>query len=151
MNGDYSHRQFGRAFVAMIVAIMFFLAALSVLSGLYIIAPTALAISALVAVLFHSLLVEVDGDALRLSYGIGIVRKRFDMDALRDAYAVRNKWWYGLGIRLTAHGWLYNVSGLDAVEIVRISGKKFRVGTDEPQALVAALKAAMSDRMSDRS
>ena len=75
MNLDYSHRQFGRGFLAMIVAIMFF---------------------------------------------------------------------------LTPHDWLYNVSGLDAVEIVRISGKKFRVGTDEPRALVAALKAAMSDRRSDR-
>jgi len=55
---------------------------------------------------------------------------------------VRNKWWYGLGIRLTPHGWLYNVSGLDAIEIVRRSGKTFRVGTDEPKALAAALRAA---------
>jgi hypothetical protein len=32
---------------------------------------------------------------------------------------------------------------------VRVSGKKFRVGTDEPQALVAALKAAMSCTTTD--
>jgi len=63
---------------------------------------------------------------------------------------VRNKWWYGLGIRLTPHGWLYIVSGLDAVEIVRISGKKFRVGTDEPQALVTALTAALDPKSGER-
>lgn len=134
----------------MIVALMFFLAALYVFLAMYLIVLIALAIFAVLVLLFHTLLVEVDRDALRLTYGVGIIRKSFHMNALRDAYAVRNKWWYGLGIRLTPHGWLYNVSGLDAVEIVRISGKKFRVGTDEPQALVAALKAAMSERVSDR-
>jgi len=148
MNGDYSHRQFGRGFVAMIAAMMFFLATITLLSGVFMIALIALAVSAVLVLLFHSLRVEVDRDALRLSYGIGVVRKRFDLTSLRDAYAVRNKWWYGLGIRLTPHGWLYNVSGLDAVEIVRTSGKKFRVGTDEPQALVTALKAALKDSKS---
>ena len=134
----------------MIVAIMFFLTALYVVLGVLVIAQAALAVLTVLLLLFHSLLVEVDRDALRLTYGIGVVRKHFDMATLGDAYAVRNKWWYGLGIRLTPHGWLYNVSGLDAVEIVRVSGKKFRVGTDEPQALVAALKAAMSDGRSER-
>ena len=145
MNGDYSHRQFGRGFVAMIAAMMFFLATMTLLSGVFMIA---LAVPAVLVLLFHSLRVEVDRNALRLSYGIGVVRKRFDLTSLRDAYAVRNKWWYGLGIRLTPHGWLYNVSGLDAVEIVRTSGKKFRVGTDEPQALVTALTAALKDSKS---
>ncbi len=38
MNGDYNHRQFGRGFLAMIVAIMFFLTALYVLVGVFAIA-----------------------------------------------------------------------------------------------------------------
>ena len=72
-----------------------------------------------------------------------LIRKRFEIAELREAYPVRGKWYYGLGIRLTPHGWLYCVSGLDQVEIVKVSGRKFRVGTDEPAALTAALERAI--------
>ncbi len=54
-----------------------------------------------------------------------------------------NRWYYGWGIRLTPHGRLYNLSGLEAVEVQLNTGKKFRIGTDEPDALVRALRAAI--------
>ena len=53
---------------------------------------------------------------------------------------VRNRWWWGFGIRWTPHGWMWNISGLDAVELTYHNGKKFRIGTDEPEALLEALK-----------
>jgi hypothetical protein len=53
----------------------------------------------------------------------------------------RNRWWYGWGIRLTPHGWLYNVWGLDAVEIRRTNGRTLRVGTDDAAPLVEAIRA----------
>jgi len=56
--------------------------------------------------------------------------------------AVRNKWWNGLGIRKGPGFWLYNVAGLDAVELRLRSGEVRRIGTDDPQGLAAALKAA---------
>ena len=46
----------------------------------------------------------------------------------------------GWGIHLSRFGWLYNVSGFDAVAITLVSGKRFALGTDEPQALLAALR-----------
>jgi len=48
---------------------------------------------------------------------------------------VRNKWYYGWGIRRLERGWMYNVSGLDAVEICMKNGKIYRIGTDEPETL----------------
>jgi hypothetical protein len=36
--------------------------------------------------------------------------------------------------------WLYNVGGLDAVEITLASGRMLRIGSDEPNALAAALQ-----------
>ena len=39
------------------------------------------------------------------------------------------------------NGWLFNVSGLQAVEIFLRSGKKYRIGTDEPERLVEAIRA----------
>ena len=57
---------------------------------------------------------------------------------------VRIRWWYGWGIHLTPFGWLYNVSGLDAVAITLRAGRKFALGTDDPHGLLAALRAAIS-------
>ena len=134
----------------MIAAMGFPLTAFFLWLGMLLIASIVLGVLTVLVALFYTLLVEIDGDEMRLTYGVGILRKRFDIAALGDARIVRNKWWYGLGMRLTPHGWLYTVSGLDAVEIVRLSGVTFRVGTDEPQALVAAVKAAIQASKSER-
>ncbi len=55
------------------------------------------------------------------------------------ARIVRNRWWYGFGIRLIPHGSLWNAWGLDAVELDLATGKVLRIGTDEPEALLAAI------------
>ena len=53
---------------------------------------------------------------------------------------VRNKWWYGLGLRLAPNGaWIFSVWGLDVVELELTSGKKFRIGTNDHNGLLAAL------------
>ena len=59
---------------------------------------------------------------------------------------MRNLWYYGWGIRYTPHGWLFNVSGLDAVELELKNGRTWRVGTDEPVELLAAIQAAAEGR-----
>jgi hypothetical protein len=35
--------------------------------------------------------------------------------------------------------WIYNVSGFDAVEILMKSGKRYRIGTDQPEELVQTI------------
>lgn len=92
---------------------------------------------------FGWLTVWLDGEYLRLRFGLGVWWKKFRLAEIREAYPVRNKWWYGWGIRLTPYGWLYNVAGLDAVEIVLSNGKKVRVGTDEPKTLTEAILQAI--------
>ena len=41
------------------------------------------------------------------------------------------------------HGWLYSVSGFDAVKIVLTNGRTYNVGTDEPTELLTAIQAAI--------
>ena len=77
-------------------------------------------------------------------FGIGIIRKVFDLAGIIDVQTVVNKWYYGWGIRLTPHGWLFNVSGLQAVEITSKSGKKYRIGTDQPEKLAAVVRNNIS-------
>jgi hypothetical protein len=100
-------------------------------------------ILAFVAALFSTLTVQVDREAVRLRFGIGLIRKRFDLTEVRGWRAVRNPWYCGWGIRLVPGvGVLWNVSGYDAVELALADGKRFRIGTDEPQALVTAIATA---------
>jgi hypothetical protein len=94
----------------------------------------------LVAVMFGSLTVSIGDGVLECRFGPGPVRKRFVMKEITGARVVRDPWYYGWGIRLTPQGWLYRVSGLEAVEITLQGGKKYRIGTDRPQELLAAIR-----------
>ena len=40
--------------------------------------------------------------------------------------------------------WIYNVSGFDAVEIIMRNGKIYRIGTNTPGKLEAAIKQAIN-------
>ena len=99
-----------------------------------------LAVLAIVLVLFSSLTVEVDDEALRIAFGPGLVRHAWSLDRVRSR-TVRNPWWYGWGIHLTPGGWLYNVAGFEAVQVVLADGRRRRIGTDDPSGLAAAPEA----------
>ena len=101
-----------------------------------------IAILVAAGLLFHSLTVQVTTAYLSLWYGPGLVRKRWAIEDIVDAQAVRNPWWYGWGIHLTPRGWIYNVSGWEGIEIALANGRRLRIGTDEPGALVVAIEAA---------
>lgn len=93
--------------------------------------------------LFPTLTAVVQGDRVRCFFGIGMIRREIRIAEILAASVVRNPWSYGWGLRLIPGGWLWNVSGLDAVELQLKDGKVFRIGTDEPDALHAAIAGAM--------
>ena len=94
--------------------------------------------------LFSSLTVEVEGEELRHYFGPGFWKKTYLLEEIESIKQVRNSWIFGWGIRITPHGWLYNVSGLDAVQIQLRSGRKFRIGTDDPQGMIDAISQKVS-------
>ena len=98
----------------------------------------------LIAILFGSLSVRVSEQELRWFFGPGLIRKHEQIQDIASCTRVTNKWWWGWGIRFHPFGnWLYNVSGFDAVEISMKSGRKFRLGTDEPAYLEQAINEAI--------
>lgn len=107
--------------------------------------PGFLARLALVGVLgataynFRSLTVEVDDDEIRLQFGDGPIRKAFSLHEVSSAQSVRTTPLQGWGIHWTGQGWLYNIYGLDAVEIQFRDGRRTLIGTDEPDKLAAAI------------
>ena len=137
----YSHAQIGwLILVAMDAAIV----GLVVMAALFHQFPPVvwviLAILALAEANFFCLTVTVDAEKLRLRFGVGLIRFTINLADVASVRVVANPWYAGWGIRYMGDGWLFNVSGLRAVEVELKSGKKYRVGTDEPERLEAALR-----------
>ncbi len=143
MASTYRHTQVGVVTVISILAALAVITWIGFRGGWSPLLFFALATTFGVGILFSSLTVEIGEDAVDCRFGPGLIRKRIAVQDIRGVEAVRNPWYYGWGIHYTPRGWLYNVSGLDAVELTLASGKVFRVGTDEPAALTAALRKAM--------
>ena len=93
-----------------------------------------------VAIIFHSLTVEISDRELRWHFGPGLWSYSLALDEIDRVAIVRNHWWNGFGIRMAPGFRLYNVSGLDAVELRLKSGDIRRIGTDDPQGLAAAIE-----------
>lgn len=97
------------------------------------------AILLLVLVNFYKLDVYVDEEFVGFSMGIGLIRKKFRLSEISSAEITRTSWISGWGIHHVSGGWLYNVNSFDAVELKLKNGRRCLIGTDDPQALQAAV------------
>lgn len=97
----------------------------------------------LLILLFASLTVTVDSASIRLAFGPGLIHRTIQLGDVASAEPFGTKWWYGFGIRLSPHGWLWNVSGLKAVKLTYKNGKAFLIGTDDPEGLTRAINAGL--------
>lgn len=141
----YRHTQVGRVtLIALGAAVVLNLGLLAVFDDLAVrvLLVALVVVFALCALLFSALTVSVDAQHLTARFGPGPIAKRIPLSSIRDAQPVRNPWWYGWGIHLTPHGWLWNVSGFEAVELTLDGGQRIRIGTDEPQVLADVLARA---------
>ena len=141
-NHRYDHTQFGTVLLVCFVVVIATAATVYAVlppdtsrAGLYF----TTAFLAAMWLLFGWLSVRIADDALEVTFGIGLVRKRIPLASITKVEVVRNKWWWGFGIRATPTGWMYNVSGLDAVLLHLDNDKKFRLGTDDADGLAKAL------------
>lgn len=139
----YEHTQYARPWLAAAVG-SFLLGMIAITVSIGEIVPIlivmAVSLVAGSAVLVASrLTVRVFKDRLTATFGWGWPRKTVRFSGVEDVWVVRNRWWYGFGIRVIPGGTLWNVWGLDAVEFRLSSGRVVRIGTDEPQTLLAAV------------
>ena len=91
--------------------------------------------------LFSSLTVAVSDDELRWYFGPGAWKYRLALAEIEAVQIVRNNVLNGFGIRMQPGFRLYNVSGLDAIELRLKTGEIRRIGTDDPAGLFAALRS----------
>ena len=141
----YQHRQF-----AGVILVSLLLSAVGAACLALIVPPRVRWILALVgflfgvfAVLFASLALEITEDWLRWSFGIGLIHREVPLSAIARVEVTETKFIEGWGIHLTGRGWLYNVSGYGAVLVTQKDGKRFMLGSDEPEMLAEALTSAL--------
>ncbi len=107
--------------------------------------PGILARLALVGVLgataytFRSLTVSVDDSNVFIQFGDGPIKKSFALSDISTVKTVRTTPMQGWGIHWLGNGWIYNIYGLDAVEVCFRDGKRALIGTDEPDKLASAI------------
>lgn len=139
---QYRHTQFGNVIIAAVGIVVAAILVHFLVSGSIPLIEAGLAILLLITLfLFASLTVEVNHLSVVCSFGPGFIRKEIKLSDVIDARPVTNSWLAGWGIRwIPGRYTLWNVSGLQAVELTLTNGKRFRIGTDEPDSLVRAIQ-----------
>ena len=97
-----------------------------------------------VLVMFYRLTIKVNNERIRVSFGIGLIAFNVKPDIVLSTEIIKTKLWWGIGIRLTPHDWLYNVSTGPALLIKYEKNelaKKLFVGTNQPEKLQEAIHA----------
>ena len=139
----YQHTQRGTLMIALLLlgaVVCGFAAWFNTSPGRWL--PLALTVLLVVLTwLFSSLTVTVDGDEVQWYFGPAAWKYKLPRGDVADVSVVRNNPMSGFGIRMRPGFRLYNVSGLDAVELRLKSGEVRRIGTDDAPGLAAALKS----------
>ena len=143
----YEHRQIGWLTLVAIFAILALISAAFAGSERTDADRTAynvvVSVVAIIAALFSSLTVRVTDTYVAWWFGLPLIGRRVRLDEIASAVPTKTSLLEGWGIHLTYwHGWVWNVSGFNAVEITLQSGTRFAVGTPEPKAVVDAIDAA---------
>ena len=92
--------------------------------------------------LFSSLRITVDDSEVTVCFTACLLPRRIALAEISAAEVVTVPWYHGWGIRKTAHGWMYNVSGRRAVRLALPDDRTFTIGSDQPEALLAAIDQA---------
>lgn len=102
---------------------------------------TALGLGGLVYT-FSSMTINIDAECIQIKYGDWLTVKKILLSDIVAYQPARMNAANGWGIHFIGAGWLYNIYGLDAVEVTLSSGEKLFIGTDEPEGLRDAIAYA---------
>jgi hypothetical protein len=140
---QYHHKQIGFFIIIPLIVVFIIVFAQLMATGVFhFILILILIFFFCVLTLFYALTIEIQDNIITCRFGIGLIQKRISLSEIETVKAVQNPWYAGWGIRwIPGQYWLWNVSGFEAVELYMKDGKKFRIGTDEPEALVRAIES----------
>jgi len=148
---DYQRAQYGMltyvlAFFALAIPGIMFVQGKQIEQWQEAISP--ILILPLIFLLFYKLTITVTREYIKVSFGIGIISFKVKPTKVLSTEIIHPKWWWGIGIRITPKGWLYNVAMGPAVLIhYEKEGKRHSlfIGSPEPEVLISAIHANFQD------
>ena len=146
----YQHTQTGWTIIILFIAVALGIGITNLSGNGFVLFFAVSGFLVLLGLLFGSMTIKVDEKSLKWHFGPGFWKKEIPLENIAGTEEVTNKWYYGWGIRYTPYGWLYNVSGLSAVEVRLRSGKNIRLGTDEPTSLKQAIDSRCKCESNDK-
>ena len=140
----YEHTQRGTVILAALLIAAAICSALATLAPAPpFVVPMVFGVFVVCAYMFSSLTIQITSRTLCWYFGPGLFRKKILLSDIRGVEVARTRLIHGWGIHRTTRGWLYNVSGFDAVAVRLDTGKEILLGTDEPERLRAAIVRAL--------
>jgi len=97
---------------------------------------------------FYKLTITITKKTIIAKFGIGIIKQQLNIKDINFASIEKIKVpaLYGIGIRLTPHGWLYNVSIGHAIKI-KSNTKTFFVGTEDFEKINTILSSLKTEKL----
>ena len=135
----YQHTQIGYVLIVALGAATLMIVRLLFVTNFNLGAILVLAVMALCLLAFATLTVQVTERDIHLRFGIGFLQRHFALKDIQSYRAVRNPWYYAWGIHAIPGGWIFNVSGWEAVELQMKNGSRYRIGTNDVQSLMEAI------------
>jgi hypothetical protein len=138
----YKHTQIGYLILSILAILLILLSSIMIISELYITFLIIIVLFTFILISFSTLKVTIDKNILQIKFGYGIFKKNFLIKDIESVRTKKNHWYYGWGIRLWLWPkmWIFNISGFNAVEMKMKNGGLYRIGTDEPKKLEAAIR-----------
>ncbi|WP_034061975.1 hypothetical protein [Lacinutrix jangbogonensis] len=86
----------------------------------------------LILLSFYKLTITIDKEKIEAKFGIGLIKRSLKIKDIHydSIEKIKVPALYGIGIRLTPQGWLYNVNTGNAIK-VKSNTKTFFVGTED--------------------
>lgn len=147
------YTQFGTFTVAILLPVLFFLIFMFINSAGNRYPETTIflimvLIFLLALLIFYQLTIIVDSTALSFKLGIGLIGKSYKISDIKSCRPVRNSPFLGFGIKMLSNGWLYNVSGLKAIELQFYSKHSIvRIGTNCPVEISEVINGLIDKRI----
>lgn len=138
---SYKHTQIWYFIISILITSILFFLALLIYTWLEPWILALIAVFILIIAWFSTLKITVNNKKIKIKFGYWIFKKSFALSEIKAVKEVKNRWFYGWGIRVWfwPYMWIYNISWFDAVELKMKNWKIFRLWTDDSKQLKKAI------------
>ncbi|MEM8708500.1 MAG: hypothetical protein AAGE98_18695, partial [Actinomycetota bacterium] len=107
----YAHRQVATALLVWLIGLFGFTFVVLAIDGSWLIGAVLIFVYIAIYSVFSQLRTEVTSTTFTAMFGFGWPKRTIPLKDIESHEQVRNRWWYGLGIRAIPGGMLYAVWG----------------------------------------